>query len=132
MGINVKPLTTKSDSFFVQLKVGNLRIRVEDIIIHLYIHKPYVKTKLQSYLRHAVTGNDDVWSDFVGGGSAASDYTNGASQPFSLTDLKIDDEFIEGASYAEACVMMKGNFNYALDGEACSTEARYVCMKSCK
>ena len=30
MGENVKPLTTKSDSFFVQLKVGNLRIRVED------------------------------------------------------------------------------------------------------
>ena len=30
MGENVKPLTTKSDSFFVQLKVGNLRIRVEE------------------------------------------------------------------------------------------------------
>ena len=107
-------------------------IRMKVAIIDLYIHKPYVKTKFQSYLRHAVTGNDDVWSDFVGGGSTASDYTNGASQPVSLTDLKIEDEFIDGASYAEACVMMKGDFNYALDGEACSTEARFVCMKSCK
>ena len=110
------------------------RILVEPIIIiiHLYIHRLYFKTKLQSYLRHAVAGNDDVWSDFVGGGSTASDYTNGASLPVSLPYLKIDDEFIDGASYAGACVMMKGDFNYALDGEACSTVARFVCMKSCK
>ena len=91
-----------------------------------------MKIKLQSYLRHSVTGKDDVWSDLVGGGSAASDYTNGAPQPVSLPDLKIDDEFIDGASYAEACILMKGDSNYALNGETCSTEARFVCMKSCK
>ena len=36
---------------------------------------------------------------------------------------------MQGASYAEACVVMKGSQNYSLNGEACSTEAKFVCTK---
>ena len=71
----------------------------------------------------------DVWNDFIGGGSAASDYTNGAAAPISVPNLKVQDQFIEGASYSEGCVIMKGDQNYSLNGEACTTEANFVCVK---
>ena len=76
-----------------------------------------------------VTDNADVWSDFIGGGSAASDYTNGGSSPISVPDLKVQDEFIDGASYSESCVIMKGDQSYYLNGEACGTQAKFVCVK---
>ena len=78
------------------------------------------------------TDQADIWSDFVGGGAAASDFTNGASPAVSTTDLKVIDHFSSDASFSEACVMMKGAKNYSLTGEACTTEAKFVCVKSCK
>ena len=92
----------------------------------------YLTPILQSYLRHTVSDNADVWSDFVGGGSAASDYTNSGTPPVSLTNLKVDHEFMNGASYSESCVIMKGSQNYTLNGEACTTTAKFMCMKTCK
>ena len=86
----------------------------------------------KNYLYNMFADQVDVWSDFVGGGSAASDYTNGASPAVSSTDLKVTDHFGNGASFSEACVMMKGATNYSLTGEACTTEAKFVCIKSCK
>jgi hypothetical protein len=76
-----------------------------------------------------VSGEADVWSDFIGVGSAASDYTNGGAAPISVSDLKVQDQFIDGSSYSEGCVIMKGAQNYSLNGEACTTEAHFVCVK---
>ena len=76
-----------------------------------------------------VSDEADVWSDFTGGGSTASDYTNGAAVPISVPDLKIQDQFMDGASYSEGCVIMKGGQNYSLNGEACATEANFICVK---
>ena len=67
----------------------------------------------------------------AGGGSTASDYKNSQTSPVSLTDLKIDHEFIDGATYSQACVIMKGSENYTLTGEACETTAKFLCMKNC-
>ena len=79
------------------------------------------------------TDQVDVWSDFVGGGSAASDYNNGANPAASATDLKVADyHFSIDATFSEACAIMKGAKDYSLTGEACTTEAKFVCVKSCK
>ncbi len=78
-----------------------------------------------------VSDNADVWSDFVGGGSTAADYTNSHSSPVSLTDLKVGQWFVDGASYSEACVKMKGSENYNLNGESCTNTAKFMCMKNC-
>ena len=75
---------------------------------------------------------EDVWSDFNGGGSAASDYSNGANPAVSTTDLKVTNQFSSDASFSDACAIMKGAKNYSLTGEACTTEAKFVCIKSCK
>ena len=75
----------------------------------------------------------DAWSDFVGGGSSASDYNNGDNPAASATSLKVADyHFSIDASFSEACAIMKGAKDYLLTGEACSTEAKFVCVKPCK
>ena len=78
------------------------------------------------------TDQEDVWSDLNGGGSAASDYSNGANPAVSTTDLKVTNHFSSDASFSEACAIMKGAKNYSLTGEICTTEARFVCIKSRK
>ena len=87
---------------------------------------------IKSHLFNLFADQVDVWSDFIGGGGAASDYINGGSPAVSTTDLKVTDHFGNGASFSEACAMMKGATNYSLTGEACSTEAKFICIKSCK
>ena len=78
----------------------------------------------------------DVWSDFVGGGSSAADYTNdqSVSNPKNAQQLGIDvsNGFKSGASYSQACTKMDANSLYALDGTDCSSNARFICMKPCK
>ena len=75
----------------------------------------------------------DAWSDFVGGGSSASDYNNGDNPAASATNLKVADHYFStDASFTEACAIMKGAKDYSLTGEACTTEAKFVCVKSCK
>ena len=78
----------------------------------------------------------DVWSDFVGGGSSAADYTNDQSipSPKNAQELGIDvsNGFKSSASYSQACTKMDAASEYQLDGTDCSSEARFICMKSCK
>ena len=74
----------------------------------------------------------DVWSDFVGGGSSATDYNNGDNPVASANNLKVADYFSIDASFSEACAIMKGAKDHLLTGEACTTEAKFVCVKSCK
>ena len=130
LGTNVVPLITNSASMLFQLKVGdsNFDNTISLILFwSTYVFLIVVTILFQSYLRHIVSDGVDVWTDFVGGGSSATDYTNGVS--VSVSDLKVQDFFMQGASYAEACVVMKGSQNYSLNGEACSTEAKFVCTK---
>ena len=76
-----------------------------------------------------------MWSDFTGsgGGSSAADYSNGdTSSPVSATALKIGNDFVNAASYSEPCATMKASEDYKLNGESCSTAAKFVCTKPCK
>ena len=84
-------------------------------------------------MHNIYTDQVDVWSDFVGGGSSASDYNNGDNPAASATSLKVADyHFSIDASVSEACAIMKGAKDHLLTGEACTTEAKFVCVKSCK
>jgi hypothetical protein len=94
---------------------------------------------IKAYLRYTLGMGgvlDDVWSDFVGGGSSAADYANdpSVSNPKNAQELGIDisNGFKSGASYSQACTKMDSTSLYALDGADCSSNARFICIKPCK
>ena len=78
-----------------------------------------------------LTTPGDVWSDFVGTGSDASSYENGEASPKNAQELGIDvsDGFKSGASYSGPCTKMDASSTYQLDGTACSSTARFICIK---
>ena len=77
----------------------------------------------------------DVWSDFVGGGSSPSDYTNEPSvtNPKNAQELGIDvsNGFQSSATFSPACTMMISSSQYQLNGADCTSNARFICMKPC-
>ena len=92
---------------------------------------------VQAYLQETLSGlttPGDVWSDFVGSGADASGYNNGEPTPQNAQQLGIDasDGFKSGASFSGPCTKMDSSSNYQLDGTACSSTARFICMKSRK
>ena len=89
---------------------------------------------IKAYLRATLSIiGGDVWSDFVGGGSSAADYTNADPSPnaktASVLGIDVSGGFKSGASYSQPCTKMDSGSEYQLDGTACSSNARFICMK---
>ena len=73
----------------------------------------------------------------MGGGASAANYANDPSvtNPKTAQALGVDvaNGFMSGASFSPACTMMMSSSTpkYQLNGAACTTNARYICMKPC-
>lgn len=82
--------------------------------------------QLRDYLNEFET--EDIWSDFVGSGSTATEYYNAIGN--TTEALNMDYAWLSSASFGPPCVRMKKSGHYHLEPSACSGEAKFVCTKS--